>query len=87
VYAVSLSAIIRREYVEVQMAKKLTITMSDDVYEGLHRVIGPRRIGQFLESLARPHVVRTDLYEAYRAMAADEAREAAAREWIADVPR
>jgi predicted CopG family antitoxin len=28
------------------MSKKLTITVEDDVYEGLHRVIGARRISR-----------------------------------------
>jgi predicted CopG family antitoxin len=38
------------------MSKKMTITVEDDVYEGLHRVIGARRISRFLNDLARPHV-------------------------------
>ncbi len=37
---------------------------------------------QFIESLVRPHVIGTDLEEAYRQMAEDEAREAEALEWI-----
>ena len=63
------------------MHKKLTITVDEDVYEGLHRVIGRQRISQFIESLVRPHVVSHDLADAYRAMAADEEREAEAHEW------
>jgi predicted CopG family antitoxin len=55
--------------------KKLTISISDEVYEGLHRKIGRRRISQFLEKLARPHVLPEDLETAYRDMAADEDRE------------
>jgi len=61
--------------------KKLTITIEEDVYEGLRRVIGPRRISQFIEALVRPHVVDADLDEAYRAMAADEGREVEALAW------
>lgn len=61
--------------------KKLTITVSDEVYKGLHAKIGARRISGFLDSLARPHVVDTDLDAGYRAMAADEQREADALEW------
>jgi len=64
------------------MAKKLTITIDDEVYDGLYRRIGPRRIGRFLESLARPHVVDEDLEAAYREMAEDEQREAEAHEWV-----
>lgn len=74
--------------------KKLTITVEDDIYEGLYRKIGPRRISRFLESLARPHVLDDDLEAAYREMAEDEIREAEAEEWtknllndVADEPR
>ena len=52
------------------MSKKLTITVEDEVYHGLHSVVGRRRISRFLNDLARPHVMRSDLTEAYRAMAA-----------------
>ncbi len=75
------------------MPKKLTITVDAAVYEGLHTVIGPRRISRFLNDLARPHVVRQGLAAGYAAMAADEAREAEAGEWenlaldVADEPR
>ena len=61
--------------------RKLTITVADDVYEGLRRVVGPRHISQFLEDLARPHVVLADLDAGYAAMADDEAHEAQALEW------
>lgn len=63
------------------MTKKLTITVPDDVYEGLHTVIGPRRISRFLSELARPHVVRCDLADAYQEMARDQEREQSALEW------
>ncbi len=64
------------------MSKKLTITVDDEIYQGLHSVIGRRRISRFLNDLARPHVIRRDLAEGYRAMAADEAREQDAAEWV-----
>lgn len=63
------------------MNRKLTITVSEDVYQGLHRRIGRRRISQFLERLARPHVVPEDIEAAYRNMAADQTREREALEW------
>ncbi len=63
------------------MTKKLTITIADEVYEGLYRRVGRRRISRFLEALARPHVIDADLEAGYRAMAADEVREAEADEW------
>ncbi len=76
------------------MSKKLTITVDDEVYEGLRSVVGRRRISRFLNDLARPHVMPRDIVEGYRAMAADEARESEASEWvecltgdIADEPR
>lgn len=76
------------------MRRKLTITVDERVYEGLHRVVGQRRISGFIESLVRPHVLADDVAEAYRAMARDEAREAEALEWadatvldVADEPR
>ena len=76
------------------MQKKLTITIDEKVYEGLHRVIGQRRISQFIESLVRPHVIPQDLEAAYKQMAQDETREAEALEWseatigdVSDEPR
>jgi len=63
------------------MQKKLTITVEEDVYDGLYRVVGPRRISQFIEELVRPHVVEDDLSAAYADMAAEEARESEALEW------
>ena len=47
------------------MNRKLTITVSEAVYEGLHRTIGKRRISQFIERLARPLVVLEDIEAAY----------------------
>ena len=76
------------------MQRKLTITMNDQVYEGLYRVIGRRKISQFIEALVRPHVLEKDLEAAYQRMAEDEAREAKALEWsealigdVSDEPR
>jgi predicted CopG family antitoxin len=63
------------------MQKKLTITVDAAVYEGLHKVIGRRRISHFIEDLVRPHVIGTDIEAGYRAMAADEEREREALEW------
>ena len=57
------------------MSKKLTIRVSDEVYERLHGNVGRRRLSQFLEKLARPHVLPEDIEAAYRDMAADEDRE------------
>ena len=74
--------------------KKLTITLDPRVYDGLHAVVGRRKISQFIERLVRPHVVGKNLEAGYREMAKDEEHETEAREWsealigdVADEPR
>ncbi len=61
--------------------KKLTITVSPEVYRGLHKKIGRGNISQFIDHLARAHVVDDGLADSYREMAADELRETDALEW------
>ena len=63
------------------MQKKLTVTIDEEVYEGLREIIGPRKISRFIEDLVRPHVTRKGIYAAYEEMAADEIRESEALEW------
>ncbi len=63
------------------MQKKLTITIDEVVYRGLRKLIGARKISQFIEGLVRPHVVGKDLDEGYKAMALDKQRETDALEW------
>jgi predicted CopG family antitoxin len=63
------------------MQKKLTITVDEAVYAGLHKTIGPRKISKFVEELVRPHVVRPNLELAYAQMAKDKKREKDAIEW------
>ena len=63
------------------MQKKLTITVDEKVYEGLHKIIGPRKISKFVEELVRPHVIRPNLESAYAQMAKDKKREEEALEW------
>ncbi len=64
------------------MQRKLAITVDERVYEGLHAVVGRRRISRFIENLVRPHVLFPDLEAAYREMAEDEERETEALEWV-----
>ena len=65
------------------MQRRLTISMDEDVYNGLFRVIGRGKVGHFLQELARPLVLENpDLDEGYRAMAADREREEEAAEWV-----
>jgi hypothetical protein len=63
------------------MQKKLTITIDEEVYEGLHKNIGPRKISRYIQEIVRPHVVRPNLESAYAEMAKDKTREKDAAEW------
>jgi predicted CopG family antitoxin len=63
------------------MQKKLTITIDEEVYEGLHRTIGPRKISRYIQEIVRPHVVRPNLESAYAEMAKDKEREKDADQW------
>jgi len=63
------------------MQKKLTITIDEKVYEGLYRVVGRRRISNFIERLVRPYVLDSGLEAAYAEMAQDSERENEALAW------
>jgi len=63
------------------MQKKLTITVDEEVYEGLHKTIGPRKISRFVQELVRPHVVRPNLESGYADMARNKKREKEALDW------
>ena len=63
------------------MHKRMTITLDEEVYDGLHRLVGRRRMSQYIEDILRPHVTEGELREGYQAMAADADREAEAQEW------
>jgi len=63
------------------MQKKLTLTIDEEVYNGLRAVIGPGKISRFIQELVRPHVVKRDIYAAYEEMSADQVREPEALEW------
>ena len=67
------------------MRKKLTITIDEQVYEGLYALVGPRRISQFIEDLVRPLVLTPDLDIAALQSALAEAREKQAQAWVEDV--
>ena len=64
------------------MHKKLTISLDEEIYNGLHKVIGRHKISRFIESLLRPHILKEDLVSAYKEMAKDEVREKEALEWV-----
>jgi len=74
--------------------KKLTITVDEKVYAGLHKRIGAGHISHFIEGLVRPLVLDEELEQAYAQMAQDEEREREALEGsestagdVADEPR
>ena len=64
------------------MQKKVTISLDEAVYDGLHTLVGRGRISKFIEELVRPHVLGGQLDPGYRAMAADALREGEALEWV-----
>ena len=65
--------------------QKVTLMLDVEVYKGLVAKLGGRGIGAYLSQLARPHVVEDEIEAGYKAMAADKAYEAEAKEWIEGV--
>ena len=63
------------------MRKKLTLTIDEEVYRGLRKTVGPRKISKFVEDLVRPYVTHPNLELGYAEMAKDEMREKEAMEW------
>lgn len=63
------------------MHKRMTITLDEEVYDGLYRMVGRRKMSQFIENLVRPHVLDAAIEDGYREMAADAERESEAQEW------
>jgi len=65
---------------------KATIMLDTDVYEAVKSRVGARRIGEYLSNVARPELARIDYRDdpevGYKAMAADEAYNREANEWI-----
>jgi hypothetical protein len=69
------------------MSHKLTITLPDEIYRGLHEHVSQGQISRFIQDLLRPYVLSGDRLEAaYREMAADADREQEALEWIELAP-
>jgi hypothetical protein len=63
------------------MQKKLLLSIDEQVYLGLQRVVGRGKISHFIEELIRPLVTGDALDDAYKTMAADRRREKEALEW------
>ena len=65
------------------MERKLTITLSEDEYERPRRQAGSDDLREFVEATLRSFIQREERLEAgYREMAADDAHEREAMEWI-----
>ncbi|MDH2919477.1 MAG: hypothetical protein PXX73_09830 [Sideroxydans sp.] len=43
------------------MHKRMTISLTEEVYDGLYRTIGKRRMSKFIEDLLKPHVLGSAL--------------------------
>lgn len=63
------------------MQKKLLLSIDEQVYSGLLRVVGRGKISRFIEELVRPLVTGDALDDAYKTMAADRRREKEALDW------
>ncbi|MBU2523946.1 hypothetical protein KKG71_02010 [Patescibacteria group bacterium] len=63
------------------MQKKLTITIDEDVYNGLHKNLGRGKISTFISTIVRPYVIENDLKKEYQEMARDKKQENEAIEW------
>lgn len=67
------------------MRKELTISIDEQVYDGLYALVGEGAISQFIEDLLRPYVIQDELDAAYKLMANDEEREAEALVWAEEL--
>jgi predicted CopG family antitoxin len=65
------------------MNRQITISVTDEVYQGLQTVAGDRTIGELIEELVRPAIIESCLEASYRDMILDEDREREAEEWTA----
>ena len=69
------------------MNRQITISVTDEVYQGLQTVAGDRTIGELIEELARPIITESCLEASYREMILDEDREREADEWAEGLVR
>jgi hypothetical protein len=63
------------------MAKEMTLSFDEDIYAGLIKTVGVKKINIFISDLVRPYVVPRALEDGYKAMAADAEYEREAQEW------
>ena len=63
------------------MQKKLTITIDEEIYQGLYEKVGAGKISSFIELLLRQHIMDDYLESAYAQMSQDAGREEEAHSW------
>ena len=63
------------------MSREVTITLSEEVYQGMQTIAGDRTLSEFIEELARPVLAQVILEAEYREMSLDLNRERQAEEW------
>lgn len=68
------------------MSRKITLTLDDELYEGLRQRAGSGDVKELIEDLLRSVAREAELEAGYRAMAADAEREREALEWIEAAP-
>jgi hypothetical protein len=61
--------------------KELTISVDEELYDALHRVVGGRNISRYIADLLESDLMDSATEEGYRAMADDTDREQEALEW------
>lgn len=68
------------------MKRKLTVTISESIYQALYRQVGKGQITKFIENLVASNLDLKDesLEAGYRAMMADTEQEKEAEEWLSD---
>ena len=62
--------------------QKVTLMLEVQVYKALVAKVGARGISEYFNNLARPRMVEADIEAGYKAMAADEAANREAKEWL-----
>ncbi|GBR77627.1 hypothetical protein RDn1_286 [Candidatus Termititenax dinenymphae] len=63
------------------MTKEMTLSFDEDIYSGLMKMFGVKKINTFISDLVRPYVVPSSLDDGYQAMATDQEHEQEAQEW------
>jgi hypothetical protein len=70
----------------IAVKRKLTVTVSESIYEALYRQVGKGQITKFIENVVSANLDLTDesLEAGYRAMMADTEQEKETEEWLSN---